>query len=99
MRIWGKSMGKRILIGSLLVLTLLLLMPSIPAVQQRSIEDSIETRENILLERLKDINVEKVNNLLNKGLPEPKLLTLLIIIIGDFRWFRGEASRRVRSPG
>jgi len=32
-------MKKKILIGSLLVLTLLLLMPSIPAIQQKTIED------------------------------------------------------------
>ena len=40
LEIWGKRMSKRILIGSLLVLTLLLLMPSIPAIQQKSIEAS-----------------------------------------------------------
>lgn len=33
-------MGKRILIGSMLVLAMLLLMPSIPAIQQKSIEAS-----------------------------------------------------------
>ena len=33
-------MGKRILLGSMLVLTLLLLMPSIPAIQQKTIEES-----------------------------------------------------------
>lgn len=33
---------KKILIGSLLVLTLLLLMPSIPAIQQKSIEISVK---------------------------------------------------------
>ena len=34
-------MRKKILIGSMLVLTLLLLMPSIPAIQQKSVEDSV----------------------------------------------------------
>jgi len=34
-------MGKKILIGSMLVLTLLLLMPSIPAIQQKSIGDGV----------------------------------------------------------
>ncbi len=35
-------MKKKILIGSLLVLTLLLLMPSIPAIQQNTIEDNLK---------------------------------------------------------
>ncbi len=35
-------MKKKILIGSLLVLTLLLLMPSIPAIQQKSVEEGIK---------------------------------------------------------
>ena len=33
-------MNKKLLLGSLLVLTLILLMPSIPAIQQRSIENN-----------------------------------------------------------
>lgn len=40
-------MRRKILIGSLLVLTLLLLMPSIPAVQQKSIEEGI--KQDLLL--------------------------------------------------
>jgi len=39
-------MRKRILIGSMLVLTLLFLMPSIPAIQQRTVED-IEVLDDI----------------------------------------------------
>jgi hypothetical protein len=35
-------MRKKILIESLLVLTILLLMPSIPAIQQKTIEDGIK---------------------------------------------------------
>ena len=38
-------MGKRLLIGSMLVLAMLLLMPSIPALQQITIEEEVETRE------------------------------------------------------
>ena len=41
MRIWGKKMNKKLLLGSILVLTLLLLMPSIPAIQQKTIEDKV----------------------------------------------------------
>ena len=47
-------MKKKILIGSLLVLTLLLLMPSIPAVQQKTIEDKAYSD---FVEELSDIKV------------------------------------------
>ncbi len=55
-------MGKRILIGSMLVLTTLLLMPSIPAVQQKTIEEGFkqeiqEKLDTINLNKLKDIEV------------------------------------------
>lgn len=55
-------MKKKILIGSIFVLILLLLMPSIPAIQQKSIEEGFkqeiqEKLETISLEDLKDIKV------------------------------------------
>ncbi len=55
-------MKKKILIGSLLVLTLLLLMPSIPAIQQKSVEEGIkqdiqEKLDTITLDDLKYIDV------------------------------------------
>ena len=55
-------MKKKILIGSLLVLTLLLLMPSIPAVQQKTIDEGIkqeiqEKIDSITLDDLKYIDV------------------------------------------
>ena len=54
-------MRMKLLLGSLLVLTLLLLMPSIPAVQQKSIEEGVkqdlqEKLETITLDDLKIIN-------------------------------------------
>ena len=54
-------MRKKLLLGSLLVLTLILLMPSIPAVQQKSIEEGVkqdlqEKLETITLDDLKIIN-------------------------------------------
>ena len=60
MRIWGKEMRKKILIGSMLVLAMLLLMPSIPAIQQKTVEDGIkqdlqEKLDTINLDDLKDI--------------------------------------------
>ena len=53
-------MKKKILIGSLLVLTLLLLMPSIPAIQQKIIEDEAY---NDIVERLEDFNFKDLNEL------------------------------------
>jgi len=58
-------MKKKILIGSLLVLTLLLLMPSIPAIQQKTIEDKaysdlVEKFEDFDLEDLRE-KIEKIN--------------------------------------
>ena len=55
-------MGKKIIIATMLVLTLLLLMPSIPAIQQRTIENGIkqdlqEKLESINFDDLKDIKV------------------------------------------
>ena len=47
-------MKKKIIIGSLLVLILLLLMPSIPAIQQKTIEDKAYSD---LVEKLKDLEV------------------------------------------
>ena len=84
-------MKKKILIGSLLVLTLLFLMPSIPAVQQKTIEGGIKQE---IQEKLDEINLEEIKNirsligvLQNKfELPEDfpfgiLLLSLLIIFI------------------
>ena len=59
-------MKKKIIIGSMLVLTLLLLMPSIPAIQQKTIEDKaysdlVEKFEDVdvdFIELLKDVDLE-----------------------------------------
>lgn len=58
MRIWGKSMGKRILIGSMLVLTLLLLMPSIPAIQQKTIVEGFISKAGQLSTKDEDCGCE-----------------------------------------
>jgi hypothetical protein len=60
LELWGKSLGAKIIIGSMLVLTLLFLMPIIPAIQQKSIEEGIkldvlEKLESSTLDNLKDI--------------------------------------------
>ena len=74
MRIWGKSMGKRILIGSMLILTLLLLMPSIPAVQKISIEDKTDN----------ELEITSKNNRLKHP-----LLYLFVLYSTLFRGLRG----------
>ena len=76
-------MRKKILIGTMLVLTLLLLMPSIPAVQQNTIDVRLDTRENELLTKFQDLDIEKIKDLLNeKSLGyTPLFLTLFISAI------------------
>ena len=84
-------MKKKILIGSMLVLTLLLLTPSIPAIQQKAIEEGFkqdiqEKLDEINLEEIKDIR-SLIDVLQNKfELPDDfpfriLLLSLLIIFI------------------
>ena len=78
-------MKKKILIGSMLVLTLLLLMPSIPAIQQKTIEEGIkqdiqEKLETINLGDLKDFEVLD-------GIKHP-LLYIIVILKFSIRNFR-----------
>ena len=85
MRIWGKSLGKKILIGSMLVLAMLLLMPSIPAIQQKTIEEGIkqdlqDKLESITLDNLKDIkDLEWIRH---------PILYLFVVAIFTLRGFR-----------
>ena len=76
-------MKKKILIGSLLVLTLLLLMPSIPAIQQKTIEDRTynDLVEQLNLKDLRDIKVLE-------RLKHP-FLFLFVCVIFVSRMFRG----------
>jgi hypothetical protein len=57
------KMKKRIIIGSVLVLILFLLMPSIPAIQHKTIEDDYAYN---LKEKLKSINIDDLKGLLNE---------------------------------
>ena len=85
MRIWGKSMNKKILMGSMLVLTLLLLMPSIPAIQQKVVKDEVFS------EIQEDIEFEDVKELLESGkLGNEKfpLLYSLVYYLTRFRLWR-----------
>lgn len=78
-------MKKKILIGTMLVLTLLLLMPSIPAVQQKTIEEGIrqgfqEKLDEIDLDDLKDIEVLD-------GIKRP-LLYAIVLLFFNFQGLR-----------
>jgi len=79
-------MKKKILIGSMLVLVLILLMPSIPAIQTNAVQEGIkqdlqEKLESITLDDLKDI----------EGLDDLKhsLLYRFVDFIFKFRIIRG----------
>ena len=69
-------MKKKILIGSLLVLTLLLLMPSIPAIQQNTIE---EKAYSDFVEKLDDIDFEDIEIL--DDMRHPVLYALVVFIL------------------
>ena len=82
-------MGKKILIGSMLVLTLLLLMPSIPAIQQKTVEDKAYSD---LLEQLKDVDFKDLKDVISNGdsakYPLMFLLIFSLIRIKVIRGFR-----------
>ncbi len=80
-------MKTKILIGSILVLTLLLLMPSIPAIQQKTIED--RTYDDIV-EKLDEINLEDLAEIKDLDLKRPPLLYLFVISILFIQVIRGE---------
>ncbi len=74
--------NKKIIIGSMLVLTMLLLMPSIPAIQQKIIEDRAY---NDLIEQLDIKDIRKIKGL--ERIKHPFLYFMVNIIIG-FRVLR-----------
>jgi len=76
-------MKKKIFIGSMLVLTLLLLMPSIPAIQQKSIEEGIKQE---IQERLDEINLDVLNDIEVLDRIKHPILYILIISIMSYRW-------------
>ena len=59
-------MNKKILAGSILVLTLLLLMTSITALQKNAIDVRLDTRESELLTKFQDLDGETEEHI--KGL-------------------------------
>jgi len=79
---WGKNMNNKILIGSIFVLTLLLLMPSIPAIQQKTI---LNKAYNDLVEQL---DIEDVKEIRKMDWIRHPLLYVLVIFIAKFRLVR-----------
>ena len=75
-------MNKKILIGSIFVLVLILLMPSIPAIQQKTIEDKAYSD---FIEKLKNVDLEDIEVL--DGIRHP-ILYIWVIFLRDFRWVK-----------
>ncbi len=75
-------MRKKILIGSIFVLTLLLLMPSIPAIQQKTIEGRIHSN---LVEQLDFRNINEMERLDQIKHQYLYALVVAILLFRDFR--------------
>ena len=78
-------MKKKIFIGSVLVLVMFLIMPSIPAIQQKTIEDRAS---NDFVDQL---DFKDVKELVDSGkLDRVKhpLLYFFVILVAGFRWWR-----------
>ena len=88
-------MKKKILIGSMLVLTLLLLMPSIPAIQQKTIEDKAYSDftemfgdvDAEFIELFEDVNFEDIGIL--DGDVKFSILQYIVYYIFVIRFFHG----------
>ena len=74
-------MKKKIIIGSMLVITLLLLMPSIPALQINTVKDAIQQNIN---------DFDPKSSIIDKlpELPNHILLFLIVYTIAKFRFLR-----------
>ena len=80
-------MDKKILIGSMLVLTLLLLMPSIPAIQQNIVKDDIN--EKILSELPEDLDFKDIKYIKSLEQIKHPLIYIIIVFWIAFRQSRG----------
>ena len=93
-------MGKRILIVSMLVLVMLLLMPSIPAIQQNSIKEGIKQD---LQEKLESITLDDLKEIVDSPFIKLPMLYGIVMFIGLFRAGRGviliELSGHWEMPG
>jgi len=87
LEIWGKNMGKKILIATMLVLTLLLLMPSIPAIQQKTVEEGIKQDIQEELDTINLDDLEEIEEL--EGIKHP-ILYFIVTLKYMLRLFRHE---------
>jgi len=80
-------MKTKLIVGSIIAIALLLLMPSIPAIQQKTIEDKAYSD---LVERIEDFNFKDLKEItsLEKDEKFPKLWDLIKAIC-SFRSIRG----------
>jgi len=80
-------MNKKILIGRMLVLTLLILMPTIPAIQQNTLKDGVKDRAyNDLVEQL---NLKDIREIKELGRIRHPFLYLIVCAILVSRLERG----------
>ena len=79
-------MSRRILVGSMLVLFLLLIMPSIPALQQKVVKEEMRAE---LREKIESINSDDFQDIVGLENVKHPLLYLLVNSIPLFRVFRG----------
>jgi len=83
-------MNKKLLLGSLLVLTLLLLMPTIPAIQHNIVKEDVKDR--ILGELSEDLDFKDIKELVDTGklndIKYPLLCALVNLYLG-FLFLRG----------
>ncbi len=78
-------MKKKILIGSIFVLVLILLMPSIPAIQHKTVEEGFKQD---LQEKLEAITVDDLKEMEElDGIRHP-ILYAIVISIANFRFSR-----------
>jgi len=77
---------KKILIGSIFVLALILLMPSIPAIQQSTLKE--ELKQDIM-EKIETLTFEDIKEIKTLDSVKFPLLMWLVIILPTFRFFRG----------
>ena len=87
MGIWGKKMNKKILIGSIIAVALLLIMPSIPAIQYKTIEEKTYSG---LVEKFDDVDLKEIKEINNLGedVKFPNLYEFLARFLA-LRFFRG----------
>ena len=87
-------MNKKILIGSIFVLVLILLMPSIPAIQQKTIEEGIKQH---IHEKLESVNLNDLKDIKKlDGVEFPLLFEIVLFITNlgftraNFLWEKAE---------